>query len=192
MNLLDVELVNEPLEIDSFSYLSDSEYPVIMLGFQLKNLYDQKRLLIKDKYDVQDIIHFIPRETMLPKFFRGIKLTIKPSIVSLIAMLENLGLSDREISLPTYRNILDKYKLSCNNCYAFLQKGIYPIDSECINSFASNYFNLEEIYSMIDNKKIQTFQAASYPVIYVLSNKNVYRTTNNNFLHAVVKKYRNE
>jgi hypothetical protein len=193
MNLLDVELVNEPLEIDSFSYLSDSDYPVIMLGFQLKNLYDQKRITVSQQYKSIDIIHFIPKETMMPKFFRGVRIPIRSEYIPLISSLETLGLTDQEEIKPTeYKALLQKFNLTCNNCFAFLQKGIYPIDSECLNTFSSQKFSIDEIYSsFIDTKNIAKFQALSYPVIYVLSNKNKCGTSTKNFIHAVVKKYNN-
>jgi len=190
MELLDVELSNEPLDIDSFSYLSDSDYPVVLLGFQLKNLYDQKRLIFKKDFNISDIIHFVPRETMMPKFFRGIKLSIKPQIISFITMLENLNCTSAEnINLNIYKNILNRFNLTCDNCFAFLQKGIYPIDSECIEKISKEFLNKEQLFSLLDNSKVNIFQGVGYPVIYVLSNKNFYQTSNNNFLHTVIKKY---
>ena len=38
MNLLGIDLAEQPLDIDSFSYLNDKDYPLALLGFQLKNL----------------------------------------------------------------------------------------------------------------------------------------------------------
>ena len=163
MELLDVELSNEPLDIEPFSYLSDTDYPVVMLGFQLKNLYDQKRLIFKSKFKTNEIIHFVPRETMMPKFFRGIKLNIKTSIIPFIKMLDNLGNSpSSEINLTTYKEILKKYNLTCDNCYAFLHKGIYPIDSECTGVISNISLTVEDIFSLIDKSLCPHFSAKQY------------------------------
>lgn len=190
MELLDVELSNEPLDIETFSYLSDSDYPVVLLGFQLKNLYDQKRLVFKPQYKTNDIIHFVPQETMMPKFFRGIKLGIKTSVISFVQMLENLSCtSEKDINIFIYKEILNRFNLSCENCYAYLNKGIFPIDSQCLKNISNDDISSEELYSLIDTQKTNAFQGIGYPVIYILTNKNYHKTTSNNFLHTVVKKY---
>ena len=65
MVLIDTHLTEEPLDVESFSYLNDSDYPLEFLGFQFKNLYDQKRLIINKKFKPIDIIHFVPHEPVI-------------------------------------------------------------------------------------------------------------------------------
>jgi len=193
MTVLDVNLVDEPLDIDSFSYLSDADYPYCLIGFQLKNLYDQKRLKINEKYSPKEIIHLIPGETVMPKFFRGIKININPKFNYLLTKLESLGthLSEK-VDKDFYVETLNEYNLSCNNCFAYLRKGVYPIDSEHLEYFTDSKITQEELYSkVLDCTGLNKFQSLGYFVIYVLSNKNIYKNTTNNFLHAVVKKYTN-
>jgi len=189
--MLDINLIDEPLDIDSFSYLSDLDYPYCLLGFQLKNLYDQKRLVINKDYSPKDIIHLIPGETVMPKFFRGIKLSVNPRFNYLITKLESLGsIPSNEIDKKFYVETLNEYELSCNNCFAYLRKGIYPIDSEHLEYFTDLKISQEELYSkVLDSSNLNAFQSLGYFVIYVLSNKNIFKSTTNNFLHAVVKKY---
>lgn len=191
MNLLDTDLVEQPLDIDSFSYLTDGDYPACILGFQLKNLYDQKRLIIKSKYNPIDVIHFVPGEAIMPKFFRGIKIPINNLLNYLIAKLESLGnINTEKINNDFYTQILNEYKLSCNNCFAFLRKGIYPIDSEHLDKISNIKISQKDLYSdFLDTENISSFQALGYAVIYILSNKNIYKTTTKNFLHSVVRNY---
>ena len=191
MNMLDVNLAEQPLDIDSFSYLGDADYPAVILGFQLKNLYDQKRLIIKPEYKPVDVIHFVPGEAILPKFFRGIKVKIEPKYNYLITKLEALGSSAAaEINKSFYAEMLNEYGLSCNNCFAFLRKGIYPIDSEHLNAFTNLKITQKDLYDhVLEKTESSNFQSFGYFVIYVLSNRNLYKTTTNNFLHTVVKKY---
>ena len=191
MIMLDVNLAEEPLDIDTFSYLDDKDYPLCILGFQLKNLYDQKRLVIKKKYNPIDIIHFVPGETVMPKFFRGIKINYNPRHDYLIKKIEALGnLKTNEINKEYYTQILNEHNLSCNNCFAYLRKGIYPIDSEHLDLFSNIKISQTELYSsVLESVGENNFQSIGYFVIYVLSNRNTYKTTTNNFLHAVVKNY---
>ena len=39
MNLLDIDLVDKPIDVDEFEYAQDQNYPICLLGFQIKNLY---------------------------------------------------------------------------------------------------------------------------------------------------------
>jgi len=191
--MLDINLAEEPLDIDSFSYLSDSDYPLCLLGFQLKNLYDQKRLIIKKEYSPVDVIHFVPGETVMPKFFRGIKINFNKKFDYLVKKIEALGLqANSEINKEHYVSILNEYNLSCNNCFAYLRKGIYPIDSEHLNSFTNLKISQTNLYTnYLEKIETNNFQALGYFVIYILSNKNYHKTTTNSFLHTVVKKYNN-
>jgi hypothetical protein len=191
MSLLDINLVDEPLNIDSFSYLNDEDYPVCLVGFQLKNLYDQKRLIFNKKFNSIDIIHLIPEESILPTFFRGVKFDINPKYNYFIKKLEALGtLRSLKIELNYYKELLKEYNLTCDNCYAYLRKGIYPIDSEHLSDFVLSNASIKTFYEFaLDKSDKFNFQSIGYFVIYILSNKNIYSNTTNNFLHTVVKKY---
>jgi len=188
MTLIDIELADKPLDINTFNYLSDEDYPYCMLGFQLKNLYDQQRLIIKPEYMSADVVHFIPGETIMPKFFRGIKINFKKEYNYLLAKLE--ALNTRTFKTEDYKEILREHKLSCNNCFAYLQKGVYPIDSEHVEYITDLKLTQEQLYTQVlDVTHVSEFQALSYFVIYVLSNKNKQQITTKNFLKTAVKNY---
>lgn len=192
MNMLDIDLVNEPLDIDSFTYLDDTDYPFCLLGFQLKNLYDQKRLIFKPQFNSRDVIHLVPNDAIMPKFFRGLKINVKENFLPFVKHLEMIGSTSKTVSNTTdYKNLLAKYDLSCDNCFAYLNKGIYPVDSECINKISIEKINLDNLYSEYLENNSPVFQSLGYFVIYFLSNKNYYETTTKNYLHAVVKSYKN-
>ena len=191
MNLLGVDLAEQPLDIDSFSYLDDKDYPLFLLGFQLKNLYDQKRLIIKKEYNPIDVIHFVPGESIMPKFFRGIKINFNSRFNYFVNKLEALSTSSTEkIDNKYYTELLNEYGLSCNNCFAYLRKGVYPIDSEHLDLISDTKLKQKDLYTnMLDVSSVSGFQALGYFVIYVLSNKNIYNTTTKSFIHSVVKNY---
>jgi len=191
VNILDVSLVDEPLDVSAFSYLTDNDYPCALLGVQIKNLYDQKRLQFNSAYNSVDVIHCVPNEHIMPKFFRGIKLNLNSNLTPLIEKLDTLNFTNKNI-INNYKNILSEFNLTTNNCYAFLQKGTYPIDSECLDFCTKINEPIETIYENIfSNTDVATFQNYGYLVIYILSNKNVSKTTTKDFIFSAVKNYSN-
>lgn len=191
MNILDVSLADEPLDVGEFSYLSDNDYPCAILGVQIKNLYDQKRLIFNLNYNPVNIIHCVPNEQVLPKFFRGIKLKLKPELNTLIEKLDSLDYNQKNILLK-YKNILSEFNLTVDNCFAYLQKGTYPIDSECIEFCTNTCEPIKSIYeNVFSGSKITPFQNYGYLVIYILSNKNFTKTSTKDFIFSAVKSFDN-
>jgi hypothetical protein len=191
VNILDVSLVDEPLDVSEFSYLTDNDYPCALLGVQIKNLYDQKRLQFNSKFKPINTIHCVPNERIMPKFFRGLEIKLNTNLNTLIEKLDTLDFSSKNIIL-NYKNILSEFNLTANNCFAFLQKGTYPIDSECLDYCTSNNEPIEHIYENIFlNTDIPSFQNYGYLVIYILSNKNFKKTNIKNFIFSAVKSYDN-
>ena len=191
MSMISIEHAEEPINIDGFSYVNDYDYPYCMLGFQIKNFYDQKRLRISNKFISKDIIHFVPNETVLPKFFRGMRINIKPKYAPLIKQIDSLGINRNTVSVEYYKNILNEYNLKCDNCFAYLCKGVYPIDSEYLNIISDSKININNLYNEVLDTNSLGFQSYGYFVIYILSNKNTLNTTTKNFIDIAVKTYKN-
>jgi hypothetical protein len=189
MNLLDVDLANEPIDVEEFSYAQDSDYPICLVGFQIKNLYDQKRLKINKKFKTKNIIHFVPNKSITPKFFKGIEINVSNKYISLVERLNLLGHNNTSIALDTYKQILKEYNLGCNNCYAHLCDGVYPIDSEYISKFSNLKLTTDDMYEKILDTNDTGFQSFGYFVIYILSNKNYSKTSTNFFIKNAVKMY---
>lgn len=191
MNILDINLVDEPLDVGEFSYLTDTDYPCALLGVQIKNSYDQKRLQFNSSYNPVNLIHCVPNEHIMPKFFRGIKLKLNNNLNTLIEKLDTLEFTNKNI-INNYKNILSEFNLTADNCFAFLQKGTYPIDSECLDCCAKNSEPIECIYEKIfNNKNVASFQNYGYLVIYILSNKNFKKITTKDFIFSAIKNYDN-
>lgn len=191
MNILDVNLVDEPLDVGEFAYLTDSDYPCALLGVQIKNLYDQKRLQFNTSYNPVNLIHCFPNEHIMPKFFRGIKIKLNSDLTTLVDKLDTLDFSNKNL-ITNYKNILSEFNLTANNCFAFLQKGTYPIDSECLDFCTKKTEPIETIYENIfNNAEVASFQNYGYLVIYILSNKNIKKTTTKDFIFSAVKNYSN-
>ena len=177
MTLIDVDLEQEPLDIKNFLKISLSDYPYCLIGFQLKSLYDQKRISLKLKYKAQDYIHILPEAKLTPSFFRGIRLSLKPSFLPLVERLRQLNTSlTNSVKELTYKNILSEYNLSCDDCYAFLRKGVYPVDGKHLQLIADTDLTLDELYEdAFNTKQVPVFQSYSSFTIFLLCNETVFK-----------------
>jgi hypothetical protein len=176
MTLIDVELAQEPLTIDKFKSVPVDEYPYCLIGFQLKSSYDQERISIKSKYGAKDLVHFLPKSVPVPTFFRGIKLKLKPKYASLLTQLNNYNTSFSDfVKTDVYMSLLSKYNLTCNECYAHLRKGVYPIDGSHLTDLAETDLTLDALYDdAFDTKKIPAFQSFCSFTIFILCNETIF------------------
>lgn len=176
MTLVDVELTQDPLVLEDLDTNVQVAYPHCMIGVQLKNNYDQKRIRFKSKYGVRDVIHLLPTSKIEPLAFRGITLEAKRKYDPLIKRLReyNTSLND-SIDIATYKKLLASYDLTCEDCYAFLRKGVYPIDGICLNRFANTELTIESLYSdAFNTKEVPIFQLYCSLTIFVLCNESVF------------------
>jgi hypothetical protein len=176
MTLVDVDITSEPLAIENFKSIAKNDYPFCIVGFQLKNAYDQERIRVKAKYNAEDILHFLPTPNSQPVGFRGLKLDYKPEFKSLIDTLNqfNTCLND-EINLEKYRKLLSKYDLSCDECYLYLRKGIYPVDGKCISRLSTYKYSIEDLYKdAFDVSEVPLFQVISSFTIFILCNESIF------------------
>jgi hypothetical protein len=185
MNFIDIDLATESLTPRDCNFISDKNYPFCLLGFQLKNAYDQTRLIFRDEYKIRDYVHFLPDSEATPMFFRGIRITPKASFNNLFIQLDNFNTSLTELPIRHYERIISSYSLSCKNCYGSMQRGVYPIDGECINDFAKNNINLDDLYSnAFDVDKVPIFQSCAYFTIFILCNKSIYRVNTDKIMSS--------
>lgn len=183
MNFIDISFAGEPVNTDSFQFLHENDYPTVMIGFIIKNKYDQERLQIKKIYNPVNYIHFLTAKNIQPMFLRGLKITAKSKYIPLINQLEQLNLTlPAEINLKFYNNLLSEYNLTCDDCFSFLQKGIYPIDGKYISDIAKETYNLEDLYANSFDDICPSFQRLGYYTIFVLSNKTTTSFKLDNFI----------
>jgi hypothetical protein len=178
MTLVDIDSTQEPLTLDNFNIISNNKYPYSIIGFQLKNLYDQQRIKVKSKYNTKDVIHILPTANIEAAFFRGIKIQIHEKYQPLLSQLGkfNTTLSSNIIDVEVYRNLLQEYDLTCNECYAFLKRGIYPIDGSCLSKISNIDITLESLYeNAFNTKSVPIYQSFSSFTIFILCNETIYR-----------------
>jgi hypothetical protein len=169
MQLLDID--DTDFDVQSFSPPSNGGYGICILGIQIKNNYDSRRCYIPKKYKPKDILHYIHFPTTHAVYFRGISVQIKTKYLSLIEDLNQYTsniISD--ISVNGYNAILKKYSISCSECYAYMKRGVYPINGNYLNEITTADFSLKELYrEMLCNKKIPFYKSINYLSLYILN-----------------------
>jgi hypothetical protein len=176
MTLVDVDNTAEPLTLEHFSFIKKEEYPYCLIGFYLKNSYDQERIRVKAKYKACDVIHVQPTSQISASCFRGVKLKHKQRFNSLIAALGEYNTSlNTKVPVDAYKKLLGDYGLTCDECYLYLKKGIYPIDGKCLQDFSDYKYSLEELYADAFNiTNIPYFQSFSSFTIFILCDDTIY------------------
>jgi hypothetical protein len=188
MNIVNVDLASEPITIKDCNIIKDKNYPFCLLGFQLKNSYDQARLILKDEYHAHDYVHMLPDVDGTPVIFRGIPITPKSKFGDLFKQLEQFNLSLSELPIKRYEHLLCEYDLTCKNCFGAMQKGVYPIDGECINSFAREVFDINQLYAdAFKTDDVPFYQSTGYFTIFILQNRSIYRHGTDNLIADIVK-----
>jgi len=179
MTLVDINNTQEPLELDKFTVVPEKKYPYSIIGFQLKSLYDQQRIKVKSKYNTKDIIHILPTASLEAAFFRGIKILIREEYYPLLNQLRkfNTTIATDNIDVGVYKNLLKEYDLSCDECYAFLKKSVYPIDGHCLSKISNIDITLESLYeNAFNTKSVPAYQSFSSFTIFILCNETIYQS----------------
>lgn len=178
MTLINVDSAEETLKLDSFKFIPAEKYPYSIIGFQLKNFYDQQRIKLKSKYRTKDIIHPLPTPDLAVACFRGIKILIREKYQPLVEQLRKFNtILSNEIDVSVYKNLLDEYGLTCSDSYSFLRKGVYPIDSGCLAELSNIDLTLETLYNdAFNTRSVPVYQSFSNFTIFILCNETIYKT----------------
>lgn len=191
MSLINVDEVNQDIQMTGFVPLLDKEYPYCLIGFQIKNRYDQLRLKFDSKYTTSDVIHFLHYPEIVPLFFRGVSIDINSNVTDLIKELEDITLK-LTIDQEAYKKVLKKYNLTCTFNLDLLSSGVYPIDGECLSLLSNNNeIDLNDMYgSLFHNEFAPFFQSIGYISIFILSNKNLANSSNSKVMASITNHYK--
>jgi hypothetical protein len=143
----DIDLAEQPIAIKDYSIYSRTMLPKLILGFNLKNKFDEKRFKIKSKYKPKKISHFKWTSELEPMFAYGIEILPQARYSSLLDYLQARGsqlwkYSEEEYT-KKYKQVLSEYCLTCDECFRYLSDGIYPIDVQHLNDISRKDFTRE-------------------------------------------------
>ena len=163
-----IKLVEQDINSDSYKPYNISDLPKIILGFNIKNKYDEQRLKIREMLGPKNIRHYYGHDnTLKPIHFHGIELRPKNKVNHLCSTISNA----LPVNIESYKNILKYNRLSCTNCFHYLRDGVYPIDVECLqklsrNKYKSNYLFLRSFLE--HNEQLPWFANWSNFNIFIL------------------------
>jgi hypothetical protein len=120
-------------EFYSYSEMPNMAYDCIetakiFIGCCIKNKYDEERIKINDSFNPYRISHSNQN-------FYGV---IFEPTGKYIDFVENLKQYD-DLDLISYGSILKKNNLSCEENFAYLNDGLYPLDRKYIQDYISNF-----------------------------------------------------
>lgn len=167
--MIDIDLVNKNLDISSYEILPPDQYPVLFLGFIIKNEYDNLRINLNKKYSPTNVIHFSKdRATFIA--LKGIKLSPNDAIRQVFKQIQ---LQEKLVmNLVIYENLLSQFGFACKETYSQFTPGTYPIDfnnlkSVCIDSFNTDKKIFQHLLDIDEN--IFEFQKFSSLKLFVLT-----------------------
>ena len=123
--MLSEELVNLPPQKKYKKITSDN----VFIGCKIKNLYDEKRVEINSRYNPD--YYEVDNETLI--YGAVYKPTSKHSL-----LIQNLKNKDT-FDVMGYSSLLEKYSLTCDNCFLNLKPPVYPVDMQNVTSYLSEY-----------------------------------------------------
>ena len=190
MNLINTNTVDAEINPSNFELISDNDYPFCMIGFQIRDQYDQLRHHLGKAFKSNDYIHFVHHPEVYPLFFRGIRIKLHSAFDGLINDLNELN-TNLNYTTERYKQILRKWDLRCDNCASYIAPGVHPIDSECISLLSQDHISVNKMYEdMFANEDIPYFQSVGYITIFILSNKNIANSSNAKALNEIIQKYK--
>ena len=138
-----INLVDDPICTKDYNIYPINTLPRILLGYRIKNKFDESRINIKPKYNPERISHFTWGDQFEPVFFYGIEIKPKKVWTKLLDHISALVNDNPDITSAQYMDILKSYDLSCNECYSYLSDGIYPVDIKHLNDISRKSFTKE-------------------------------------------------
>lgn len=185
--LVDVDLVNEPVDLSDFELIKGNQYPLALCGFILKNKYDQDRLKIRSIYKPKKYIHFLDNSTT-PKIFYGIPIKLIDS--NILSKFNSFEVSITNLVREDYSEFLSSLGLSCSECFGELYKGVYPVDNACISKLTKQFSSIEDLYSTLEHNS-PPFQSFGYFTIFILTN-NYYKKFNVDDFIKYINNHKNQ
>jgi hypothetical protein len=167
--MIDIELINNPVKTTSFDIIDINQYPILFLGFIIKNEYDNKRIQLNEKYSPINLLH-ISKDKKTVIAMKGVKLTPNQNIKNIFNAIKKQ--EALLMNLVTYENLLNQYNLFCKETYSYFSLGLYPVDFENLKSVCEDSFNQDKkIFQHLLGleEKVFDFQKFSSLKLFILT-----------------------
>jgi len=168
--MIDLKFIENDPNPNDFNLIESTKYPVLFLGFNIKNEYDNKRIQLNKEFNPVNIVHPLGSSKDQGVFLKGIILKPNNTIKQLFESIkkqENLAMN-----VVIYENLLNQYNLACKETYSYFAKGLYPIDFNNLKSICDDAFNTDKkIFQHLLNidEKVFDFQKFSSLKLFILT-----------------------
>ena len=163
--MIHYSLADEELNLSVYSDLPKTDAPCIILGTVIKHRYDEERLSFNN-------INGLKAVNVHGTIIKGIELQSKAdsNIDLLFAQLK--AISDENLYVEFYENMLQSFGMSSSECYGTLRAGVYPINNEHISKITTSTTSITDYYNQLfANHEECSWQKFSYLSLFVLLNK---------------------
>lgn len=167
--MIDIDLINRQPNFDDYSIATPDEYPMLFLGFVIKNEYDNQRIKLSEKFNTLKFLH-ISKDRKTGTALKGIKLTPNDNVKKLCNQLQQQ--EKMSINLVIYENLLSQYGFACKETYSYFSPGSYPIDFDNLKSICTDSFKDDKkIFQHLLNldEKVFDFQKFSSLKLFILT-----------------------
>lgn len=144
------KLFDQPITKSRYLPTVPSCLPELIMGFMMKNRYDERRLRIKKLLKPVNITHeYRDDEQMSSVHIHGVRLEPSAAIGHLCETINRA----KPITVESYKNILKYNRLSCDSCSQHLRDGVYPMDIKCLPFLSRNRYKSDFLYlrSMLEH-----------------------------------------
>lgn len=139
-------LLDQPLRKSRYRSTHTSDQPLVLLGFKVKNRYDESRLRFKKFLNPIGVKHTGAEQ---PIYMHGVALQPPRDLINRLCTTLARAIP---INASSYHNILRYNHMSCDTCVQHLDHGLYPVDVTCLSRLSNNRFRSDYMYlrSLLD------------------------------------------
>lgn len=156
----------KPADFEKFLTVT---YPTFFFGFSIKNQYDQKRLKIKDEFQPKYVFHKYGTKMEEMLFLYGLTAPVTPDLLPYFYPLRENPSMNRE----QYEAVLNPLDVDCNNCYLFLSKNLYPLNT----FYAHRFFTKKPFKDIVTYSEILE-RDPELPLHHTISSFHLFLLTN--------------
>jgi len=137
--------IEKPADLEKFQKIT---YPTFFFGFAIRTMYDQKRLKIKKEYNPNYIVHKYGNKADEMIFLYGMLAPVSNDVMPYILPLR----ANPNVNHEQYEAVIRPLEVECSDCYLFLAKNLYPINSFYAHRFftKSNFKNINNYSELFD------------------------------------------
>jgi hypothetical protein len=115
-----LDLADQPINDEKYIPYNQFDQPIILFGSYIKSLYDEQRFSIKSAFKPISL-------KIAERCYHGIPLQPSSTFESICNVLRDFPFEHKDY-IDIYKMRLKLYNITCDECFAYLQPGVFPVD----------------------------------------------------------------